>query len=102
MTCLEHVTLEVRLIHGCAVISQISRNYNGLEAVFQRMRKMREIATPLSRLAMPVKANCQDLVFSKCNIWIKLYLVRYYMVGDAQQLPSNHTHRFDMLATLCF
>jgi len=37
------------------VISQISLNYNGLDAVFQRMRKMQEIATPLSRLAMTIK-----------------------------------------------
>jgi hypothetical protein len=36
------------------VIFQISRNYNGLNAVFQRMRKMQEIATSLSRLAMPL------------------------------------------------
>jgi hypothetical protein len=36
-------------------ISQISLNYNGLDAVFQRMRKMLEIDTPLSRLAMPSK-----------------------------------------------
>jgi hypothetical protein len=37
------------------VISQISLNYNGLNAVFQRMRKMQEIATSLSRLAMTTK-----------------------------------------------
>jgi hypothetical protein len=37
------------------VISQISLNYNGLDAVFQRMRKMQKIATPLSRLAMTIK-----------------------------------------------
>ena len=36
-------------------ISQISLNYNGLDAVFQRMRKMQKIATPLSRLAMTIK-----------------------------------------------
>jgi len=41
------------------------------------------IATPLSRLAMPVKANCQYLVFRKRNIWIKLDLLRYHMVSDA-------------------
>ena len=37
------------------VISRISLNYNGLDAVFQRMRKMQEIATPLSRFAMTIK-----------------------------------------------
>jgi hypothetical protein len=42
-------------LHGCVVISQISLNYNGLDTVFQRMRKMQEIATPLSRLAMTSK-----------------------------------------------
>jgi len=41
--------------HGCVVISLISRNHNGLDAVFQRMRKMQEIATSPSRLAMASK-----------------------------------------------
>ena len=36
-------------------ISQISLNYSDLDAVFQRMRKMQEIATSLLRLAMTIK-----------------------------------------------
>jgi len=35
----------------------MSRNYNGLDAVFQRMRRMQAIATSLARLAMLVKAS---------------------------------------------
>jgi hypothetical protein len=48
----------VVLIRHCErseAIFQISRNYNGLNAVFQRMCKMQEIATSLSRLAMTTK-----------------------------------------------
>jgi hypothetical protein len=41
-------------LHGCVVISQTSLNYNGLDAVFQRMRKFQEIATSLSLLAMTI------------------------------------------------
>ena len=47
-------------------ISQISLNYNGLDAVFQRMRKMQKIATPLSRLAMTIK---RDSSGAKALLW---------------------------------
>jgi hypothetical protein len=42
-------------LHGCVVTAQIPLSYNGLDAVFQRMRKRQKIATPLSRLAMTIK-----------------------------------------------
>ena len=48
-------------LHGCVVTAQISLNYNGLDAVFQRMRKMQKIATPLSRLAMTIKWDSSEL-----------------------------------------
>jgi hypothetical protein len=61
----EKLTHEVRLqsekLHGCVVTAQIQLNYNGLDAVFQRMRKMQEIATPLSRLAMTIKWDSSEL-----------------------------------------
>ena len=47
-------------------ISQISLNYSDLDAVFQRMRKMQEIATSLLRLAMTTKwdsSGCVPFIF---------------------------------------
>jgi hypothetical protein len=38
-------------------IFQISRHINSLASVVKRMRKMQEIATPLSRLAMTIKRD---------------------------------------------
>jgi hypothetical protein len=47
--------LSTKLKACSASTAHISLNYNGLDAVFQRMRKMQKIATPLSRLAMTIK-----------------------------------------------
>ncbi len=53
---LSHITsYQMRSNTDIKAISQISPKYNGLNAVFQRMRKIQEIATSLPRLAMTTK-----------------------------------------------
>ncbi len=66
--------LKIPLVHGLAVlvlsrhcerseaIFRISRLFNGLDSQLQRMRKIQEIAAPLSRLAMTSKWDSGGLM----------------------------------------